>query len=163
MSGSPSTSPSNARLEVARIGKAHGLRGEVVVVPITNVASRFVVGARLFCDDEKLTIASSRPNQGAFVVRFEGVDDRTEAERLRNRVLTAEPLAAPPAGEIWVHEVIGAEVRDRTGTVLGRVESVEANPAHDLLVLEEGGLIPMVFVVEHDSGVIVVEVPDGLL
>ena len=47
--------------------------------------------------------------------------------------------------------------------MLGRVVSVEANPAHDLLVLDRGPLIPMVFVVEQDPEVVVVELPEGLL
>ena len=65
---------------------------------------------------------------------------------------------------MWVHELIGAEVRDRAGRALGRVVAVEANPAHDLLVLDGGALVPMVFVVEHDATVrVVVDLPDGLL
>jgi 16S rRNA processing protein RimM len=153
--GSPSTSPTDpVRLEVGRIGRAHGLRGEVVVVPTTNVAGRFDVGAVLYCDGDAVEIASSRPHQGALLVRFAGIEDRTGAERLRNKVLTADALAEPPEGEVWVHELIGAEVRDG---------AVEANPAHDLLVLEGGGLVPMVFVVETAPGVVVVDVPEGLL
>jgi 16S rRNA processing protein RimM len=96
-------------------------------------------------------------------VRFEGIEDRNGAEALRGQVLTADATGAAPEGEVWVHEVIGAEVRDRTGHALGRVASVEANPAHDLLVLENGTLIPMVFVVEHAPDVVVVDPPEGLL
>ena len=79
------------------------------------------------------------------------------------RSVTAEPTGPAAPGELWVHELIGAEVRDRAGVVLGRVVSVEANPAHDLLVLDRGPLIPMVFVVEQDPEVVVVELPEGLL
>ena len=66
-------------------------------------------------------------------------------------------------GELWVHELIGSEVRDRTGTPVGHVVSVEANPAHDLLVLDGGALIPIVFVTEHTAGRITVDPPAGLL
>jgi 16S rRNA processing protein RimM len=59
--------------------------------------------------------------------------------------------------------VVGAEVRDRSGQVLGRVTTVEANPAHDLLVLDDGALVPAAFVVEHELGHIVVDLPPGLL
>jgi 16S rRNA processing protein RimM len=96
-------------------------------------------------------------------VRFEGIDDRDAAERIRGALLTAEPLPEPPAGEVWVHDVIGAEVVDRAGAVLGRVTSVEANPAHDLLVIDTKVLVPMVFVVDQSPGRLVVDVPDGLL
>jgi len=65
--------------------------------------------------------------------------------------------------ELWVHEVVGAEVHDRSGATLGHVVAVEANPAHDLLVLDGGTLVPMVFVVEQRDGVVVIDPPEGLL
>lgn len=151
------------RLQIGRVGKAHGLKGEVAVVPITNQPDRFGAGTRVWLDDAATLIETSRPHQGAFLVRFEGVHDRNGAEALRGRLVTAEPLDDAPEGEVWVHEVIGAEVRDRAGAVIGTVTAVEANPAHDLLVLDSGPLIPMVFVVENAPGVVVVELPEGLL
>jgi 16S rRNA processing protein RimM len=68
----------------------------------------------------------------------------------------------PAEGEYWVHELVGATVVDRAGADLGRVVAVEDNPAHDLLVLDGGALVPMVFLVEHRDGRVVVDVPDGL-
>jgi 16S rRNA processing protein RimM len=152
----------DARLEVGRIGRAHGLRGDVFVTPVTNIAERFAPGSTLWVDGRAYVIASARPNQHRFVVRFEGVDDREGADVLRGRIVEAEPLAEPPEGEFWVHDLIGSEVRDRGGAVLGNVTSVEANPAHDLLVLDGGALVPMVFVVSYDSGVVVIDPPAGL-
>jgi 16S rRNA processing protein RimM len=66
---------------------------------------------------------------------------------------------------MWVHELVGATCIDKDGTVLGTVVAVEDNPAHDLLVLDDGVLIPMVFVTEHDTGAhaVTVDLPDGLL
>jgi 16S rRNA processing protein RimM len=151
-----------ARLEVGRIGRAHGLRGEVVVTPVSNVAQRFATGSTLWVDGRPYVIASARPNQHRFVIRFEGVDDRNGADALRSKIVEAEPLSEPPEGELWVHELIGSEVRDKAGAPVGRVVSVEANPAHDLLVLDGGALVPMVFVVSHESGVVVIDPPDGL-
>jgi len=151
------------RLEVGRIGRAHGLRGEVYVTPVSNVRERFAPGSVLWAGDRELVVTASRSQQQRLLVRFVGVDDRDAAEALRNRVLVADPLGAAPEGELWVHELIGSEVRDRAGAVLGRVVSVEANPAHDLLVLDAGPLVPMVFVVSAGDGVVVVELPDGLL
>jgi 16S rRNA processing protein RimM len=152
------------RLEVGRVAKAHGLRGEVAVVPISNQPTRFEPGARLWAGERSLVVVGSRPHQGGYLVQFAGIDDRNGAEALRGVVLAADaPPGPPPEGELWVHELIGAEVRDRAGAPLGRVVAVEANPAHDLLVLDRGTLVPMVFVVETTDRVVTVELPDGLL
>ena len=152
-----------SRLEVGRIAKSHGLRGEVVVAPITNRSERFVPGAVLYLDDQPLHITTARPHQGRWLIGFAEVTDRNGADALRGRVVTGDPLGSAPEGEVWVHEIVGAAVVDRAGNEIGRVSAVEANPAHDLLVLDDGTLVPMVFVVEQRDGVVVVELPDGLL
>lgn len=151
-----------ARLEVGRIGRAHGLQGEVSVAPVTNRPERFAPGSVLYTGDRTLVVVASRPHQDRWLIRFEGVGDRTAAEALRGSLLSAEPLPDAPEGELWVHELIGAEVFDRSGSARGRVTAVEANPAHDLLVLEGGGLVPMVFVVETAPGRVVIDPPEGL-
>ena len=74
-----------------------------------------------------------------------------------------EPGAGDDPDELWVHELIGAQVRDQHGGDLGRVASVEDNPAADLLVLESGALIPMTFVVDAADGCVTVDIPEGLL
>lgn len=152
-----------ARLEVGRVGRAKGLRGEVMVTLSTNRHERMTAGAVLYSGDRALVIREAHEHQGRWRVQFEGVDDRNAAEALRGAVLTGDPLGDAPEGEAWVHDLIGTEVHDRAGTMLGRITSVEDNPAHDLLVLDNGALVPMVFVVEHRNDVIVVELPDGLL
>ena len=110
-------------------------------------------------------LSQSRPmgRDDRYLVQFEGIADREGAERLRGANIEAEPVEVP--GTLWVHELIGARVRDATGAVLGLVASVEANPASDLLVLESGALIPVRFVTGHDAeaGIVDVDIPDGLL
>jgi 16S rRNA processing protein RimM len=151
------------RLEVGRIGRAHGLRGDVSIVPITNRSERFAPGSVLFAGDRELRITRSRRQGDRWIVGFEGVDDRNGAEGLRNQLLMGAELAGAPGDELWVHELIGAEVRDRAGVALGSVVAVEANPAHDLLVLESGALVPVVFVVAQADGIVTVDLPEGLL
>ncbi|HEX4489788.1 MAG TPA: ribosome maturation factor RimM [Acidimicrobiia bacterium] len=153
----------SARLEVGRIGKAHGLRGEVVLDAVSNRDERFQPGSVLYITDEARTIATARRHQNRWLVRFDGVDDRTAAEALRGALVTGDPLDASDDGVLWVHELVGARVTDRAGTDLGTVTAVEANPAHDLLVTDGGVLIPIVFVVEQAAGRVVVDLPDGLL
>jgi 16S rRNA processing protein RimM len=62
-----------------------------------------------------------------------------------------------------VHQLIGMPVIAEDGITVGVVESVQANPASDLLVLDTGTLIPAVFVVERRDGAVVVDLPEGLL
>jgi 16S rRNA processing protein RimM len=157
--------PGGEALDVGRIGRAHGVRGEVAVTFTSNRPERHAVGAVLrLRDGRELVIAASRPHQGRQLVRFEGIDDRAAAEALLGMVLTGVPLDADvlDEGEHWVHELIGARVTTSAGDDVGRVVAVEANPAHDQLVLDSGALVPMVFVTAHDGDTVVVDVPDGL-
>ena len=148
-------------LDVARVVKPHGLRGEVIVELLTNRTERVDAGTTLASDRGELTIVRSSPHLGRWIVAFEGVNSIDEANELRNTVLQAEPIDDPDA--LWVHELIGSTVVDTVGTELGRVAAVEANPASDLLVLEGGGLVPLTFVVSTEAGTVVVDPPPGLL
>lgn len=149
-------------LEVARIVKPHGIRGEVIVDLLTDRTERVEPGVVLVGagDHRQFEIVASRPHQGRFIVTFDGVPDRTAAESLRGTLLLAEPLDDPDA--LWVHDLVGAEVVDVDGGSHGTVESVEENPAADLLVLSDGRLVPVNFVVSHEPGRVVVDPPEGL-
>ena len=127
----------------------------------TDVEDRLKAGAVLHTDRGDLRVERSAPHREGWVVAFEGVADRDAAEGLRGVVLRAEPVDDPDA--LWVHELIGSEVVDQTGTIVGVVREIEANPASDLLVLDNGALIPSVFIVSADGGRVSVEVPEGLL
>ena len=163
------------RLEVGRIVKAHGIRGEVVVEAVSNRPERFTPGSLLYAGERTFPVRrasrqggpdpAGRVTRDRWIVSFEGVETRNEAERLRGTVLSGEPLGpdGDDADSLWVHELVGSELFDTAGRVLGRVAAVEANPASDLLVLEDGHLVPMVFVVEAAAGRVVVDPPPGLL
>lgn len=143
------------------MGRAHGLRGEVFVDLLTDRTERLAPGSVLQCEgDAPLVVSTSRPHQGRFIVSFEGVADRARAEDLGGRKLLAEPLDDP--AELWAHDVIGCRVVGTTGTAHGTVESVQANPASDLLVLDGGALVPVCFVIEQRGRDLVVDAPEGL-
>lgn len=152
----------NDLLLVGHVRKAHGLKGEVVVRLSTNRDERVAKGAVLVVGDVQMTVKASRPKDADFLVTFDGVTTREQADDLRGTELRAEPLEDPD--ELWVHELIGAQVIDQDGVDRGEVESVQSNPASDLLVLDNELLIPMVFVVDVDADarVVNVDVPDGL-
>lgn len=149
-------------LEVGRIGRPHGLNGEVSVDFLTDrVDERTAPGAELWAEGRRLEVAAARPHQKKWLVTFAGVADRTAAERLRGLVLEAVALDDPDA--VFVHQLIGKTLVDQHGTGHGEVVAVVENPASDLLELADGRLVPLVFLVDHDTESVRVSVPAGLL
>jgi 16S rRNA processing protein RimM len=120
----------------------------VSVQPLTEVGARFVPGSVLRLEDGRtLTVQASRPHRDRVLVKFEGVADRDHADALRGSVLLVDAADAPPIEErdrYWIHEVVGLQVITEDGRPLGRIREVEANPANDLWVTEDGALIPAV-------------------
>ena len=150
-------------LEVGRIDKPHGVRGDVVVTLTTTERSRVDPGAELQAGARTLVVVTSRPHPHRFVVGFAGVSSREAAEALAGAVLHAEALEDTDPDDLWVHELVGSTVVEADGTQRGRIDAVQENPASDLLVLDSGALVPLRFVVgRDDDGRIVVEVPVGL-
>lgn len=150
-------------LEVGHIRRAHGLRGDVFVQLLSDSDARVAPGSELFTDDERLVVESSRvASNGRRVVKFAQIPDRTAAERYANRVLRGRPLDDPDA--LWAHEMIGRRVVDADGTDRGQCVAVVANPAADLLELDDGALVPTNFVVsvDADTDTVHVDTPDGL-
>ncbi|MGH2739005.1 MAG: ribosome maturation factor RimM [Actinomycetota bacterium] len=161
-------------LAVGRITRAHGVRGEVAVQPLTEVTSRFEEGSVLLLgpDGERhLTVRSSRPHRNRVLIAFEEIPDRTEAESLRGRLLLANAATSPAleTGRYWTHQVVGLEVVTDQGQRLGRVTEVLHNPANDVWVVANGKeiLVPalrdVVEEVDLAAGRAVVRETPGLL
>jgi 16S rRNA processing protein RimM len=149
-------------LEVGRIVKSHGLKGQVIVDLWTDREERLNPGTALESDRGTLTVISAHRHQERWLVSFAGSTTREAADALRGVVLRAEPLDDDDA--IWIHELFDAVVFDQTGTQLGVVVDVEANPASDLLVLDTGALIPLTFVTAVTPNErLDVDIPEGLL
>ena len=148
-------------LEVGRITRPHGVRGEVSVLLTTNRDERVAPGSVLETENGPLEVRSSRRHKGSWLVFFAGVDSREAADELRNVVLRAAPI--DDDSELWVHELIGATVVDQHGVAHGTVTRVIENPASDLLEIDGSTLVPVQFVVNCEPGQeITVDVPDGL-
>jgi 16S rRNA processing protein RimM len=147
-------------LEVGRIGRAHGVRGDVLVHLTTDRLERVAVGSRLRAGDRWLTVTASSRSNDRWRVHFEGIEDRNVAESLSGTVLSAEPLDDPDV--LWVHHLIGSEVVEVGGTRRGRCVAVLDNPAADLLELDSGALVPVTFVVSAAEGVVTIDPPEGL-
>ena len=161
---------------VARIGKAHGLRGEVTVQVLTGAPDkRFVPGA-IFATEPAATgplvLRSARDNNGILLLGFEQVGDRNGAEALRGTRLLADVLGDDGDEEAWYErDLVGLTAVTVDGTEVGKVTALESRPAQDLLVLRLVGgrevLVPFVteIVPEVDiaGGRVVLNPPPGLL
>ncbi len=127
-------------LVVGRVGRAHGIRGEVAVELRTDEPElRFAAGAVLTAGDRLLTVEAARRHQGRLLVRFAEVTDRTSAEALRGAELTAavEPDQRPQdPEEFYDHQLVGLAVQTAAGELVGSVAGVEHGTAQDLLVLD---------------------------
>lgn len=160
---------------IGRIGRPHGLRGEVTVQVRTDFPEqRFTAGVQLHGDGGRvLTVETVRPHGQALLVRFVGVADRCAAAELCGLLLTVDATALPDLDdpdEFYDHQLEGLAVVRSDGAVLGTVREVVHAPASDLLVVEtERGeaLVPFVraIVLEVDlaGGRVVLDPPDGLL
>jgi 16S rRNA processing protein RimM len=163
---------------VGRIGRAHGLKGEVSVEPRTDEPERrFVVGAVLGTQGRahwsSLTVEAARTHQGRLLVRFEEIADRTTAESARGTELTVvvTPEESPEdPEEFYDHQLVGLRVETLAGAVVGELLRVEHNAAQDLLVIGTGHgevLFPFVEVlvpqVDVAGGRLVLDDRPGLL
>jgi 16S rRNA processing protein RimM len=134
-------------LAVGRVSRAHGVRGEVSVHPLSEVEERFAPGSVLGLEDGRtLTVETARSHQQRLLVKFEEIADRGGADALRGEVLLVPADAAPPPPEdaYWIHQVVGLEVVTEDGRSLGRIQEVQGNPANDLWITDSGALIPAV-------------------
>ena len=142
------------------------------MVRISDDPHRFDPGAELLHEDGRtLVVASTRGHRDRFLVFFEGIETREEAERLRGALyIGSDSLRDLDEGEYWEHQLIGCEVVDETGTVFGTVVRLDPAPAQDLLVIRGPRgeqLVPMVkeivVSVDPDAQRIVIDPPEGLL
>ncbi len=177
---------STTQVVVGRIGKPHGIRGELSVEPRTDEPERrFAVGTVLATQTPKggephgpgrptaLTVESVRWHQDRLLVRFVEVPDRTTAEAARGLVLAADvPTDEAPEDpeEFYDHQLVGLRVETTEGAVVGEVRVIQHGAGPDLVVVDTPDgevLVPFVTalvpVVDVPGGRIVVEDRPGLL
>lgn len=164
------------QLVVGRIGRPHGLRGDVSVeVRTDDPEERFAPGSALATNPASagpLVVGSRRWHSGVLLVRFEGVDDRDRAEALRGVMLVIDSADIPPPedpDEFYDHQLIGLTVLTPEGERVGEVSDV-LHHGQDLLVVRRPAgeaYVPfvkaLVPVIDLDRGTLVVDAPAGLL
>lgn len=177
----PAEGSSPAPVLVGEVARPHGIKGEVAVNVFSDNPGRFTAGALVWVgtgprEARPARIVRSRIQPGnprRVILLLEETLDRTMAEELRGAMLFAAPEDAPAPlapDAYWEHELVGLEVRDLSGTVLGSLTGVLARPEQDLWEMEGPSgsvLIPatkaIVRSVDVAAGVVVVELPPGLL
>lgn len=172
---SPSSGTGPATVVVGRVGRAHGVRGDVSVeVRTDEPARRFAEGSVLDTDRGALTVVSAREHSGRMLVHFEGVDDRSGAEQLRGVLLqvTVDLSERPDdADEYYDHQLVGAPVVTIHGDSLGVLTEVVHLPGQDIISVHSPDgrdvLIPFVAAivteVDLEGRGVVVDPPEGLL
>lgn len=165
-------------LVVGRIGRAHGIKGDVMVeVRTDEPETRLGPGAVVLTDPPgvgPLTIVQGRVHSGRLLLHFAGIDDRTAAEALHHTLLLADvdPEQTPAdEDEFYDHQLVGLTVVTVDGTRLGQVSEVLHLPGQDVLAVtttEHGEvLVPFVAAivptVDLDAGELRVDPPAGLL
>ncbi|MEV0825613.1 ribosome maturation factor RimM [Nonomuraea rubra] len=165
------------QLVVGRIGRPHGVRGDVTVeVRTDDPELRFVAGKPIATDPADrgpLVVAGRRWHKGVLLLTFEGITDRDAAEELRGTMLVIDSAEVTPSDdpdEFHDHQLIGLSVQTVAGEPVGEVEDV-LHHGQDLLVVrrkgQEDALIPfvreLVPEVDLEAGRLVVDPPEGLL
>ena len=174
------------RVIVGRVGRPHGIRGEVVIGVRTDEPDlRFAVGATLDAHEEpdgadpsgqrSVKIVSARWHSGQLLVTLAGITDRTAAGELTGTWLSVDSSQLPDTSdpdEFRDHELIGLSVRTPEGDAVGVVTDV-LHHGQDLLVVQRAGrrddecLVPFVRAivptVDLAAGVLVIDPPPGLL
>jgi len=164
-------------LQIGRIVKRHGVRGELRVLPynpdstVLELLPEVVLQApNGGCDARR--ILSARRHKHFVLVRFEGVDSAEDADAFIGCTVSLPRAKLPPAreGEVYYHDLIGCAVRTEAGEDLGHVFEVFATGSNDVCVVRGGGvehLIPMIADVVVDLDIerrqLVIRVLPGLL
>jgi 16S rRNA processing protein RimM len=175
---------------VGRVRNAHGIRGDLVVEPITDApAAIFAAGRRLFVGNpggvaypvsgrvapSEVTIRRATPFKGGLIVSFAGIADRNEAELWRDRtlLLPLEELPPPADDEVYYHELVGMRVELRNGELVGEVAELYELPHGLVLDVRRAppavGTVAVLYrpemVAEVDTArrVVVIDPPEGLL
>lgn len=163
-------------LVVGRLGRPHGLRGELAVTVRTDAPDeRFALGTEFtVAAGRRLTVAGSRWHSGTLLLRFEGVSDRDAAAELTGTTLTVDVATLAPLDdpdEFHDHELVGLRAELADGSVVGEVHEVVHGPGGDLLVISRearaDALVPFVHqivpTVDVAGGRVVLTPPEGLL
>jgi 16S rRNA processing protein RimM len=124
---------------VGRVGKPHGLDGSFVVENPSDDPARFAPGATVLAAGEPVTVLERKRSGGRLVVRLDRSVERGIALQIRR-----EDLPEPEPGTYYAFQLVGLQVEEEGGRMLGTVREVAPGVANDVLELDSGLALPMV-------------------
>jgi 16S rRNA processing protein RimM len=138
--GSP-TAGGPAFLVIGKVRRSHGVHGEVVAEILTDFPERLRPKRAIYLGEKhmKLTIASQRPHNEGLLLGFEGITTPEKAGRYRNQILSiaASEVSELPEGEFYFHELLGLEVVDEAGNLLGTLTEILETGANDVYAVTD--------------------------
>jgi 16S rRNA processing protein RimM len=160
----------DARVEIGGIARAHGIKGEVVIVthdPDSDTLGRVET---IYVAGQPRTIKAARDTHRGWLVALDGVTTRNDAEALQGKPVSVDRDALElDEDDVLLNDLIGCKVVKTDGTPWGSVAAVEPGDFQDLLVIHDDGierLLPLVDVfvtdIDLDASVITVDPPEGL-
>ena len=158
-------------LEAGKIVNTHGIKGEIKIMPYTDVPELLCEFDRLFLDKKEIFIERSRVAKNMVIAKFEGVDTPEQAEKLRNKILYMHRDDLELDDDTYfIQDLIGIEVRDaETGVIYGKIVDVMQTGANDVYVIKGSDreyLIPaiadVVVSTDIDKNEMTIKVLDGL-
>jgi 16S rRNA processing protein RimM len=173
--GSMDSSSEPRFLVIGQIGKAHGVRGEVRVVPHTDMPERFSWLDTVYIgepDPQPIAVESVRLHKSFVLLKFAGYESREQVERLRGQwVQVPEEEAIPlEEGEYFLYQLIGLQVFEDTGQFLGELVDMIETQANNVFVVQTGSqqvLLPdteeVVLAIDFENGRMTVHLLPGLL
>ena len=168
---SPQPHPDTNLVTIGRVTKPFGLKGQVMVEPLTDFPDRFAPNSTILIRGRRHTITKSRSSKGRWTLKLEGIDHLDEAKMLRGELLKIEAsdLRPLPQGQYYRFQILGLEVVTPSGESLGRVSDILQTGANDVYVVTGTGkerLVPalsdVIQEVDLEAGRMVVELPEGL-
>jgi 16S rRNA processing protein RimM len=161
-----------SRIEIGGVARAHGIRGEVVIVTHDPASKTLGDVEQIYIDGAPRRVLAARGTHRGWLVLLEGILTRTEAETLRGRPVEVDRADLDlEEGDVLLHDLVGCAVRLVDGTPWGVVAEIDTDPAglQDRLIIHDGGverMLPLVDVfvkdIDLDARVITVDPPEGL-
>ena len=130
------------KIVIGKIGAAHGIRGEVRIIPLTDFPDRFNGLKKIYLDEEtQLSVESIKYNKQFIILKFEGYEDRDSVAPLNGRLLKVSRQDVPPlaAGEYYTFDLIGMDVFDETNTHLGQIQEILKTGSNDVYIVGQKG------------------------